>query len=85
MLLRIYNTALKSGLVTIELTRKHAVLFAVLTATQTLGLWLTFNRSPDFAGLCMGLWSLLFLSAPGSAFLTTIIVIELVRAVFAKD
>lgn len=70
---------------TIELTRKHAVLFAALTASQMLGLWLTFNRSPDFARLSRGIWAYFFVSVPGSAFLTTVIILELLREVFRKD
>src|SRR6185437_12505212 len=66
--IRTHNTRLKSHLVTIELTRKHAVLFAALTASQMLGLWLTFNRSPDFARLSRAIWAYFFVSVPGSAF-----------------
>lgn len=84
MLLRVHKHSAKIRLVTIELTRRHAVLFAVLTATQALGFWLTFNRSPDFAEF-RGLWVFFFLAVPGSAFLTAVIILELIRAVFAKD
>jgi hypothetical protein len=72
-------------LVTIELTRKHALLFALLFATQMVGLWLTFSRSPVLAGLPRSIWWLFFSMVPGSAFLTTIILVELFRVVLPKN
>jgi len=73
------------GRVTIELTRKHALLFTLLFATQTLGLWATFTRSPVLAGLPHSIWAYVFLMVPGSAFLTTIILVELLRVVRPKN
>jgi hypothetical protein len=73
------------GLVTIELTRKHALLFTVLFATQTVGLWVMFSRSPVLAGLPRSIWAYFFLMVPGSAFLTTIILMELLRVVLPKN
>ena len=70
---------------TIELTRKHALLFALLSATQTLGLWVTLSRSPVLAGLPHSIWAYVFLMVPGSAFLTTIILMELLRVVLPKN
>ena len=72
-------------LVTIELTRKHALLFTLLFATQTVGLWLTLSRSPFLAGLPRSIWWLFFSMVPGSAFLTTVILVELFRAVLPKN
>ena len=69
---------------TIELTRKHALLFAVLFATQMVGLHLTFSRSPVLAGLPRSVWWLFFSMVPGSSFLTTIILVALLRVVFSK-
>ena len=63
----------------IELTRKHAVLFISLIATQWLGLWFASVRSPVLAGMPRSIWACLFLTAPGSAFLATVIIIELLR------
>jgi uncharacterized membrane protein (DUF2068 family) len=71
----------------IELTRKHAVLFAVLFAVQLLGLWLVLSRSPIFACLpgSIGLWIFfLFPMATGSAFLSTVVVMESIRKAFGK-
>ena len=56
---------------TIELTRKHAVLFTVLLAIQTWG----FSRSPVLAHLPAFIWAML----PGSAFLNTVIIVEMLR------
>jgi hypothetical protein len=67
---------------TIELTRKHAILFAVLFTIQTTGLWLTFSR---VGGLPRIIWVHIFLMVPGSALLTTMIVMELIRAIFHKN
>jgi hypothetical protein len=68
----------------IELTRKHAVLFTVLLVIQTVGLWVGFNQSPVLADcLPRSIWAYFFLMVPGSAFVTTIIVMELLR-VFRK-
>jgi hypothetical protein len=73
------------GLVTIELTRKHALVFAVLFATQTVGLWVTFSWSPVLAGLPRSIWVVVFGMLPGSAFLTTVILMELLRGVLPKN
>jgi len=70
--------------VTIELTRKQVVLFALLFAIQTVGLWLSFHRSSVLA-MPRSVWIYLFAMAPGSAFLTTIIVMELLGAVLPKN
>ncbi len=70
---------------TIELTRKHTLLFALLFATQTVGLWITSSRSPILAGLPRSIWAYVFLMVPGSAFLTTIILMELLRVVLPKN
>jgi hypothetical protein len=68
-------------IVTIELTRKHAVCFTLLVAVQTLGFWISFNRSHS---LCSpSIWIILVSGIPGSAFLTTVVLIELVRGVFS--
>jgi len=75
----------KIGLVTIELTRKHAMLFALLFAIQTVGLWVTFSRSPVLAGLSRSTWTYFFLMVPGFAFLTTVILMELLRVVLPKN
>jgi hypothetical protein len=71
--------------VTIELTRKHALILALLFATQTVGLWVTFSRCPVLAGLPGGIWAYFFLRVPGSAFLTTIVLMELLRVVLPKN
>jgi len=68
-----------------ELTRKHTLLFALLSATQTVGLWVSFSRSPVLAGLPHSIWAYVFLMVPGSAFLTTIILMELLRVVLPKN
>ena len=73
------------ALVTIELTRKHALLFALLLAAQTAWLWLMLSRSPVLAGLPRGVWAYFFLMVPGSAFLTTVVLVELLRVVLPKD
>jgi hypothetical protein len=70
---------------TIELTRKHAVLFALLLAIQTAGLWITFSRSPVLAGLAPSIRAYFFLMAPGSAFLTTVIIVELISVLLRKN
>jgi hypothetical protein len=85
LLLGIMLSRATIGLVTIELTRKHGVLFALLFATQTAGLWLTFHRSPVLAGLPRSIWAYFFLMVPGSAFLTTVILMELLRVVLPKN
>ena len=69
----------------IELTRKHAVLFTLLFAIQTVGLWLTLERSPVLTGLPHNIWWLFFSMVPGSAFLTTVILVELFRVVLPKN
>jgi len=71
--------------VTIELTRKHALLFTLLFAVQTVGLWVTFSRSPVLAGLPHSTWAYFFLMVPGSAFLTTVILMELLGVVLPKN
>ena len=73
------------GVVTIELTRKHALLFTLLFATQTVGLWVMFSRSPVLAGLPRSIWGYFFSMVPGSAFLTTVILVELLRVVLPKN
>jgi hypothetical protein len=70
---------------TIDLTRKHAVLFVVLFATQMLGLWRTFSRSPVLATLPHSTWWLFFSMVPGSAFLNTIVLVELFQGPFSKQ
>jgi hypothetical protein len=75
-----HRTVARIVFVTIKLTRTHALLFAVLFATQTFGLWVTLTRS----ALPHHIWWLFFSMVPGSAFLTTIVVLEMVRAVFSK-
>jgi hypothetical protein len=70
--------------VTIELTRKHALLFILLFAIQAVGLWLMFSRSPVLAGLPLGICAYFFLMVPGSAFLTTVILMELFRVVLKR-
>ncbi len=84
MVLGITLTRATIGLVTIEVTRKHALLFTLLLAIQTVGLWVTLSRSPVLAGMPRSIWVVFFLMAPGSAFLTTIIIIELLRVVLPK-
>jgi hypothetical protein len=74
------DAGLANGM-TIELTRKHAVLFAVLLTIQTTGLWLTFSR---VGGLPRIIWVYIFVMVPGSALLTTMIVMDLIQAVFHK-
>lgn len=70
---------------TIEFTRRRAVLFGVLFLMEFAGLWIGLTRSPylrDFvhhANLAVLAWWLICVSA-GSAFLAAIIVLELVRA-----
>jgi len=64
--------------------RKHAVLFAFLLVIQSVGIWIVFSRSPVLATLPRSIWAYFFLMAPGSAFLTTIIVLELLRVTLAK-
>jgi hypothetical protein len=61
------------------------VLFTLLLATQTAGLWVTFSRSPVLAGLARSIWAYFFLMAPGSAFLTTVVIMELIRVVLRKN
>ena len=73
------------GVVTIELTRKHALLFTLLFATQAVGLWVMFSRSPVLAGLPRSIWGYFFSMVPGSAFLTTVILVELLRVVLPKN
>lgn len=85
MLLGITLTRATIGLVTIEVTRKHALLFALLFATQTVGLWVTLSRSPVLAGLPRSIWAYFFLMVPGSALLTTIVVMELLRVALPKN
>ena len=68
---------------TIELTRKHAVLFTLLLLMQTLGLGISLSRSPALSPRLV--WFLLFPMLPGSAFLTTIIIIELIQSAFPKN
>jgi len=75
----------KIEIVTITLTRKHAVLFTLLLACQTVGLWITFSRSTVFAGLPRGVWGYFFSMVPGSAFLTTVVLVELLRVVLPKS
>ena len=70
---------------TIELTRKHALLFILLFAIQTVGLWVAFSRSPVLAGLPRSICAYCFLMVPGSAFLTTVILMELLRVVLPKN
>ena len=73
------------GHVTIEVTRKHAVLFTLLFAIQMVGLWVTLSRSPVLAGLPRSTWVYFFLMVPGSAFLTTVIIMELLRMVLPQN
>jgi hypothetical protein len=70
---------------TIELTHKHGLLFVLLLVVQTAGLWLTFNRSPVLSSLPRSTWVYFFLMVPGSAFLSTIILMELLRVVLRKN
>jgi hypothetical protein len=70
---------------TVDLTRKHVLLFTLLCATQTVGLWVTLSRSPVLTGLPRSVWAYFFMMVPGSAFLTTVIVIELLRIVLPKN
>jgi hypothetical protein len=70
---------------TIELTRKHALLFTLLFAVQMVGLWITFNRSAVLAALPRSIWGYFFAMIPGSAFLATVILMELPRAVLHKN
>ena len=75
----------KIEVVTITLTRKHAVLFTLLFACQTVGLWITFSRSPVLTGLPRSVWGYFFSMVPGSAFLTTVVLVELLRVVLPKS
>jgi len=84
-MLKITLTHATIGLVTIEWTRKHALLFTLLFATQTAGLWVALSRFLILAGLPRSIWAYCFLTAPGSAFLTTIILMELLHVVLPKD
>lgn len=61
----------------IELTRRHAVLFSTLCGIQLAGLWITFERSPVLAGLPRSIWMVFFGMVPGSAFLTTLLIVKL--------
>ncbi|MGA7849610.1 MAG: hypothetical protein WCA13_10945 [Terriglobales bacterium] len=71
---------------TIELTGKHALLFTLLFAIQTAGLWITLGRDPILADLPRSmLWACFFMMVPGSAFLTTIVVMELLRVALHKN
>ena len=70
---------------TIEVTRNHAFLFTLLLAIQTVGLWVMLSRSPVLAGLARSVWVYFFLMAPGSAFLTTIIIVVLLRVVLPQN
>ena len=67
----------------IELTRKHAVLFTLLLAIGMWGLWEIFNRSPVLVHMPRSGWVFFFMMAPGSAFLSTVIIMELFQ-VLAK-
>ena len=69
---------------TIEIRRRHAVIFAILCLVQALGLWLTLTRSPYLAALPKTLWAYFFLMVPGSAFLATILITELFGALSKK-
>ncbi|HXZ31353.1 MAG TPA: hypothetical protein VEH30_03660 [Terriglobales bacterium] len=71
---------------TIELTRKHVVLSCVLFLTEFVGLWITIARSPDLqvfanhvGSVLLALWLIPFCA--GSAFLTAVIILELLRVV----
>jgi hypothetical protein len=71
---------------TIELTRKHAVLGSCLFLIQFGGLWITMYRSPwlhDFANHIgpAKLASWLTPLCAGSAFLNAVILVELFRIV----
>lgn len=65
----------------IQLNRTHAVVFALLLAAQTMGLWITLSRSP----IPRSIFAYLFFMAPGSAFLSSIVVVELIRVVLHKN
>jgi hypothetical protein len=73
---------------TLELTRWHAILGGVLFVVQFGGLWTTIARSPDLHRF-MGhvgsaeLASWLIPLCAGSAFLTTVIIFQLL-SVFTK-
>jgi hypothetical protein len=73
---------------TIVLTRKHVALFGMLFLVQLGGLWTTIARSPylhDFANH-VGAAGLAFWLIPlcaGSAFLNTVIIVELL-SIFTK-
>jgi hypothetical protein len=60
------------------------VLFAFLFLMEIVGLWITFKRSPILASLPRTSWLIFFGMAPGSAFLNTVILIELLRVVVPK-
>jgi hypothetical protein len=47
-----------------------------------VGLWITFHRSPILAEVLHGIRALFFAMVPGCAFLTSIVLIELFRAMF---
>jgi len=66
---------------TIELTYRHATVFALLVVIQAAGLAITAARSPVLVLSPRGVWIGLFLMVPGSAFLTTIVIMELLRVV----
>jgi hypothetical protein len=85
VVLGITLTRITIGHATIEATRKHAVLFTLLFAIQTVGLWVALTRSPVLAGLPHSIWVYFFLMVPGSAFLTTIIITELLWMVLPQN
>src|SRR5438128_434800 len=64
---------------------QYVVLFTLLLACQTVGLWITVSRSTVFAGLPRGVWGYFFSMVPGSAFLTTVVLVELLRVVLPKS
>jgi len=64
---------------TIEITRKHIALFVVLTLLQGIGVWFTFVRSPVLAGLPNSVLAWLLAGVPGSALLTTVVIIKLLE------
>jgi len=77
--------------VTIELTKRHWILFSALAVAQFAGLWMSLARLPYGPAVLefftRGGWFGLvipFSWVVGSAFMTTVIITELLRRVLAK-
>ena len=70
---------------TITITRVHGVLFVVLGIVQVAGIWIEFTRTPLLAALPKGVLINQLFMVPGSAFPTTVIIMELLRGLRRKQ